>query len=331
MAKAVRRPLAFLMWSEPPALVAPSIAFRTHQRREHRELNATERRLIRQAQRVQRAVAWLRAEFREETTRLPRFDVGAPAADAAKSLRSLLGVEIEEQCAWTSWARALANWRERVEALGILVFTLSLGKDSRRGMMLPDERAPVIIVNTAYNHAARIYSLFHELGHALSRTSSACGHSLAAPNGRADPVERWCEEVAAEALLPWQPVQAFLSDKGFTGMVENLDAPRAVARKFKVSLSAAVLRLIARKRARWSLWEEIPRTLDDKPAGGQPPEEPRTTDVIRLAEFGRPASATLIRGVESELLDRSQAASYLRVDHHTYSAIRDRVTAGSLE
>ncbi len=185
----------------------------------------------------------------------------------------------------------------------------------------------MIILNTAYNQAARIYTLFHELAHVVSGTASACGHSLAAPNSKADQTERWCERVAAEALLPWENVRKHLSSKGEMGTVENFSAVISVARKFHVSLSAVVLRLIDCKRASWSLWAEIPKSLDDKPSGGQVPEEPRRTPIIRLAEFGRPAAELIVRGVESELIDRSQALSYLRIDDHSYSEIRDKIVA----
>lgn len=331
VAKAVRRPLAFLMWPEPPAQLAPMIAFRAPTGTGMRDLNPNERRLIRQAQRVQRAVSWLRSEFEEKFPELPKVKIGADTFRVASQVRELLGVSVEEQCQWGSLAKALKGWRERVESLGVLVFSLPLGPDSCRGMMLPDEHAPVIILNTAYNHAARIFSLFHELGHVISQTGSACEHSLAAPNKKSDRVERWCEEFSTEVLLPWRAVEMFLRSKGHSAMVTDLGVARMVGRKFNVSLSAVVLRLIGQQRATWSLWTDIPSTIDDKKKGGQAPEEPRTTPVVRLGEYGRPATELLVRGVEAELLDRSQASSYLRVDDVAFADLRERVTAESKE
>ena len=60
--------------------------------------------------------------------------------------------------------------------------------------------------------------------------------------------------MAAEALLPWENVRDFLSSKGEVGTVTDFSAVISVARKFHVSLSAVVLRLIDCKRANWSLW-----------------------------------------------------------------------------
>lgn len=115
--------------------------------------------------------------------------------------------------------------------------------------------------NSAWNHAAHVYTLFHEYGHLLTRTSSVClervGGKISRPT---DPAERWCEEFSAAAPLPWSGVSKLLKDRfeWSGGKIESLSVPRAIANAFKVSWRAGTIRLIQRDLATWGLYSAIP-------------------------------------------------------------------------
>src|SRR3954447_3556788 len=86
---------------------------------------------------------------------------------------------------------------------GVVVFLFQLGADNCRGFSLWHDRAPVIAINTTWNDEARTFTLFHEVGHLVTRTNSACTSAPAsAVTGAWDPAERWCERFAAAALVP---------------------------------------------------------------------------------------------------------------------------------
>src|SRR4029453_6758459 len=91
-------------------------------------------------------------------------------------------------------SQAFRRFRSSLEEQGVLVLLFPIGPESVQGFSVWDDRAPAIAVNTAANHPARIFTLFHEYGHLLTRTSSMCldavGTRLAEPT---DPAERWCE------------------------------------------------------------------------------------------------------------------------------------------
>src|SRR5439155_11394075 len=143
---------------------------------------------------------------------------------------------------------------------------------SARGFSLWDGDAPLIAVNSAWNPAARTYTLFHELGHLLTRTSSLCVDQTARLSKPTDPAERWCEGFASAALLPWHSVAALLRRQynwtpGET--VDSLDVPKAIAKAFRVSLRAATIRLIVHSVAAWSLYSSIhPYVADRRRSGG---------------------------------------------------------------
>ena len=82
----------------------------------------------------------------------------------------------------------------------------------------------MVAVNTAWNESARIFTLFHEMGHLIARTSSACVESVHT-RSRTDPVERWCERFAADVLMPNKDVETTLNQYGWRPgeQVANID------------------------------------------------------------------------------------------------------------
>jgi Zn-dependent peptidase ImmA (M78 family) len=325
LARKLRRPLALFLWPAPPSDEPPRVAFRAPLASEMRDLNPTERRYIRQAARLQGLLEHLDEQSGDEVRSFPKITPSMDPNVAATVTRDWLGITVEEQIAWLSEYTAFSQWRSCLQSHGVFVFALALGPDACRGITLANERVPVVIVNTAFNTRARIFTLFHELAHVLTRTTSACAASPAAANDAAEQLERWCEQCAATALMPWKSVEDFLQERAFPAKLDDLAGANSVARRYKVSLPAAVLRLIDGGRASWKLWRAIPRDVNAKASGGGAPEEPRTTPVVRLHEFGMLVARRLVRGLRADLIERSQVASYLRVDDGSLAEIERRV------
>jgi len=73
------------------------------------------------------------------------------------------------------------------------VFVLPLGSNSARGVSLWNVAAPAQFVNSAWNVEARIFTMFHEIGHLVMRTSSACVGYVNAREDVQRSIERWCD------------------------------------------------------------------------------------------------------------------------------------------
>lgn len=239
-------------------------------------------------------------------------DVEQAAQYARQKLRPLLPTTLGD---WRTHAQAFDAWRTALEASGVLVFLFPLGRDAARGFSLWNDHAPLIAANTAWNDAARIYTLFHEYGHLLTRTSSVCldrsGPRISKPTDRA---ERWCEEFAAAALLPWGPISDFLRRRfnWHPGIeIKDLDVPRAIANAFKVSWRAATIRLIERGAASWDLYARIPPYTDQKQRGGA--GEGRDRGQIREDQYGQRAVDLFVRALDREVLGRADVLDYLDV------------------
>jgi Zn-dependent peptidase ImmA (M78 family) len=319
LAEKLHRPFAALLLPAPPEKRPLSVEFR-HPIGERKELNANERRYLRRAARLQQILAWLAGGLQIEKPRTPLASANDDPVSIAAVARGVLGVPPGEQKEWKDPSEAFDEWRRALEGIGNLVFLFSLGKDSSQGFSLWDDSAPVIAVNTAWNESARIFTMFHELGHLITRTSSACLEPTRT-SSRTDPVERWCERFAAALLMPARDVESTLRQFGWRpgGETASLALTKRLANLYKVSLRAAAIRVIELGAANWALYDEIPPVSDSKPPGGGGTGRSRVQ--IREDQLGNRVSSLLVAAVDRDLLDRSQAVELLDIPEATFDAL----------
>ena len=309
LATKLHRQLATFLLPAPPKQASLQVEFRSIGPQQVRPLSPTERRYLRRARRQQGIIGWLSEELNEAPPNLPQYLLSDSSEAAGSSIRGQLNIEFTQQARWTTASQAFDHWRDAIEGLGVTVFVYTLGQDSCNGFSLWHERAPVIAVSSAWREEARIFTLFHELGHLLLRGNSACLERTGQPK---DPVERWCEGFSASVLLPARAVDQILGEIGSTGRIRDLNVARAVAKKARISLRAATIRLIEVGVADWDLYGEIPPVTDKKPEGGGGGGG-RNRLAIKEDEFGRRATRVFVDAVRHEVLSRSQAVAYLDI------------------
>ncbi len=93
---------------------------------------------------------------------------------------------------------ALNEYIDAVESLGVAVFQLSLTEDDIRGFSLLDDLIPIIGIKRGDVVTAKVFTLFHELGHVLLRKGGICDLSEASHQK----IEKWCNAFAAEIIIP---------------------------------------------------------------------------------------------------------------------------------
>ena len=146
----------------------------------------------------------------EDAQRLP-FVASCQLSDGTRSvaarIRSALGISIAEQRRARDAKALFALLRTAAERAGIYVLLLGdlgshhsdMGEDVFRGIALADDIAPFIVINDNDAIPARSFSLMHELAHIWIGASGVSGSIWNVPENA---IERFCNEVAGEFLLP---------------------------------------------------------------------------------------------------------------------------------
>lgn len=142
----------------------------------------------------------------------------------------LLGISKEIRFKGKSPYEQLSIWKNLIESVGILVLEHSFPIKDMRAFALYDPVAPVIVLNSKDTDNAKIFSLFHELGHLIQGYSDIDEElNLYTTNVSMDEV--YCNRLTALTLIPNDIF------KEYTTGVESFDNEtiRALAITFKVS------------------------------------------------------------------------------------------------
>ena len=163
----------------------------------------------------------------------------------AALIRHALGFDLDERRQMPTWTAALRRFIEQADALGILVMCSGvvlnnnrrhLDPEEFRGFAMVDEMAPLVFINGADTKAAQMFTLAHELAHIwIGQSAVSDAQAMRVPEHA---VERWCNQVAAELLVPLGVLRS--EYEGGTALSTEADR---LARRFKVS-TLVVLRRI---------------------------------------------------------------------------------------
>jgi Zn-dependent peptidase ImmA (M78 family)/transcriptional regulator with XRE-family HTH domain len=244
-ARATRTPVGYLFLDAPPDEPLPIPDYRT--RHGVRVARPSPELLDTIFQCLQRQ-EWYRdfalGAGQDELAFVGSVTTATPVTEAAAAMRDALDFGVAARAAtWTSTLRLLVT---RAEEIGVLVMVngvvgnnthRKLDPDEFQGFALVDRLAPVVFVNGADTKAAQIFTLSHELAH-IWVGQSAVSNAAAVVLRPDAAVERWCNAVAAEFLVPVATLrQQFDRDAHLAEELERL------ATRFKVS-TLVVLRRI---------------------------------------------------------------------------------------
>lgn len=333
LARHLRRPSALFYLSAPPGKASLLPTLRSAPGLRGCNLSVEEIRVIRWFVRVQMVLSWIRSERLGAAgpSSMPFGGYGSPPEVAARRLREWVGVSIEKQTSWADARVALREWRDALSGLAVAVFQFQISREAIRGFSIWDEYLPIAAVNTAYTPQARVYTLFHEIGHLLNRTQGAC-------RGFADPqsakLERWCDEFAAAFLLPSEETRQIavrLYDDG-ADAEDRYGQVIRIARRFNTSARATALRLIELGVADRSLYglvdslaigkyDDFPRMRESGGGFGQRASQQR------LQHFGSHAIGMLLGGVDSGHLTERDVGDFLHLYPNGVNEIRSLVNS----
>ena len=246
LADATHVPVGYLFLGEPPIEQVPIPDFRTMGTHAVRRPSPD---LLDTVYLCEQRQEWFR-DFARSMGEAPLGFVGsAKPSDkvetAAQRIRHALAFDLEERVRTPTWTDALRLFIGKADDLGVLVMVNGVvGNNNRRrldpeefrGFALSDGLAPLVFINGADTKAAQMFTLAHELAHVwLGATALSEAEAAAVPEHR---VERWCNLVAAELLVPLAALRAVYDED--EPLRDSLDG---LARRFKVS-TLVVLRRI---------------------------------------------------------------------------------------
>lgn len=180
------------------------------------------------------------------------------AVDVGKNIRKKLGLNthksIHKSKQGGGWENALGDFAKKIEHIGVLAMLSSIVKNNShrgldpkefRGFALVDNYAPLVFINKADAKAAQMFTMAHELAHIWLGVSSLTDSGMEASKYRKGSREEvWCNQVAAEVLVPLQEFKESLPDKA---SFRNDQLPKLVQRsvsQYKVSKLVVLRRLL---------------------------------------------------------------------------------------
>lgn len=216
LAKATRIPFGFLYLPEPPKETLPIPDLRTVANRELNVVSVDLRDVINDAIRKQ---DWYRDFLREQGAHpldfVGKYDLKSDAKTVAADITRTLGLEPEDRKG--NYESFLTTLIDRAETCGIMVLRNGVvGHNTRRplnveefrGFAIADKLAPLVFVNNRDAKAGQIFTLVHELAHLWLGESGISDLTLRVAKETHQRVERLCNAIAAEVLVPENEISA---------------------------------------------------------------------------------------------------------------------------
>lgn len=266
-AKTTHAPIGYLFLPAPPVETVPIPDFRTM---DNRHVGHPSPDLLETIYICQQRQDWYRDYARSVGQRPLPFVASASVRDeivsAAADIRTALGFDLNERRRLPTWTDALRHFIEQAEELGVLVMCNGVVHNNNhrhldpgefRGFAMADNLAPLVFINGADTKAAQMFTLAHELAHVwIGQSAVSDAQPARAPEQN---IERWCNRVAAELLVPLAILrEEYNDDAGPRNEADRL------ARRFKVSTLVILRRIhdagkLAREEFEQAYEEELER------------------------------------------------------------------------
>lgn len=328
-AKKTMTPFGYLFLDSPPDEKLPIPDFRTVG---DSPIDRPSPNLIDTIHTMQRRQDWMR-EYVIDEGQDPLDFVGSAAISENKvalaaRIRKTLGLDSDWAGLYGTWEDALTELRKSIEQIGVLVATSGVvghsnhrGLDPQefRGFVLCDEYAPLIFVNAADFKSAQMFTLAHELVHIWIGQGGLFNLIKTMPHD--DASERFCNQVAAEFLVPEHEFRRFWKEAR-----SDKQPFHTLARQFKVSpivtaRRAQELHLIS-KEAFFKFYRQDQEHWHAEKAAKKPGGNFYRTEGTRL---GVPFAYAVIRAAREGRLLYRDAYKLTGLSGDTFSKFADRL------
>ncbi len=213
LAKSYQRPFAVLFLPEPPTDFQPLQDFR---KSGSKDLSTAVTFIIREIQKKQSWISQLNQE--NEEPKIPfvgSFSLKDDPKIVAQDILKTLNINPTNY----GETNPLKKWIDQAELNGIFVSRtsfihtrLKLDKEELQGFAIADPFAPFVFINSADWGAPQLFTLVHELAHIWIAQTGISNNVDIEIKGKLHPVELYCNEVAANALIPEAAIRRISPD-----------------------------------------------------------------------------------------------------------------------
>ena len=325
LARFYKRPLAAFFLPNPPEELSLPHDFRTLPDENEIPLSPKTRLAMRQARRLQSIASELKEDNDGDFhARIGHAEISDDPEALACKIRESLGISLAEQLSWEKDTDAMDMWKKSVERLDVLVFQMSMPLEEARAFSFTDGGLPVIVINTKDALKARIFSLFHELGHILLNEGGICDpNKLGGEEStkKDKSIEAFCNFFAGAILIPRD---SLLCHRLVAGKTYTYKWPErtlgTISNDFRVSKEVVLRRLLIAglasrefysiKHNEWMKKEKKPDSVKGKGIKRDIPKE-------CLQRNGTPLTSLVLDSYRNDRITTSDVADYLgiRVKH----------------
>lgn len=329
-----KRPLASFFLPAPPPEKPPEADFRALPDADLRQLQRSTVLLIRKARAYQSSLEELfasRSPVANPIWQKVALDPAKPVGPQAQAVRAALAVPDVGAPAWGGGDgdAALKTWRKAIEAAGVFVFKDTFKQKEISGFCLEHPELPVVMINNSTTKTRQIFSLLHEMAHILLGRQAISTFSDE-PLGRLPPgeqkIERFCNRVAAEVLVPRADFVAYTS--GLGGGVEDWPIERfaMIAERYRVSREVILRMFRDADRVSQDFYEARKAEWDGQKAGkSKSGGDHYNTKGVYISE--RLMSEVLMRYGRRQI-DVAEAADFMGVKAKHIDEFENRYLAG---
>lgn len=332
LAKTYRRPFALFFLPEIPRDFQPLQDFRT---KNASPLGTASVFIIREMQQKQ---AWLHDVYEEGGEKplsfVGSFTLSSSPQQVAESILSSLGINP----AFYSTDNPIREWILKAEQQGIFISRTSfihtrmkINSEELQGFTIADIYAPFIFINSGDWDTSQLFTLVHELAHiwiAQSGTSNATD-SLLRGKDKFHPVELFCNEVAANALMPAELMRALPSNTFQSGNSVFKTAKTIGISSFALLVRALELNLIpldkyqTLKKAADTDFREFLKKKAAEKARQKTKDGGPNPYLLRLNKNGRLFTQIVLDAFRSGSLPPTQASNLLNTKVTNFSKFED--------
>ena len=321
MAKTYRRPLLVFYLAEPPKKGDRGQDFRTLP--DHEQLNPELDALVRD---IKARQGIIRSMLEDEEAGPLEFinsaTMDAPAPRLAARIAEQINFSLLRYRAARTTEEAFAYLRESIESSGVFVVLLgNLGSHHTnipaevfRGFALADGIAPLIVINDQDAKAAWPFTACHELAHLWL---GATGISATDSENR---IERYCNDVAGEFLLPADEVRSLVpaQKRDLATVAEGI---REFAQARHVSRAMVAYRLYRTGGIGKAAWEALSQRFKGEYAQFKQSEAEKSRNaeggpnyyVVRRHRVGRALLQLVRRSLDEGKITYTKASTVLGV------------------